>query len=79
MLNPDTTPEAASLQDLGEQWRIVARQPIRSMRWQFLAGIDMRDMAGLTTVTGPAWDGYVLYARLTPEKPQKRFINGRMR
>lgn len=77
-LSPTTIPEARGLNEICEDWRIVAYQDAEQV-WGYVGGITRRDLDGLSTVKGRNGDGCVLYARLIPEPKPKVFRNGRMR
>lgn len=62
---PETTPWAESYEDIGYNWRKVARQQFEDfMKWEFAGDINSRMLDGLSVCTGPCSGGYILYARV---------------
>lgn len=66
-----TTLEARSLAEIDEAWRIVAYQVVpyaarSEIKWAH--NILPRDLRGLSICTGKTDGGYVLYARLMPQR-----------
>ena len=65
-----TTQPIVSMAEITTAWRVVARQPLHSMRWCYFVPIaDLRDEAAhrlIETCQRRDPDAYVLLARIRP-------------